>query len=153
MGSKASSSSGVPSHIIIFIMTVILVFVPRETSAGTIGEMMSVNCPAAASADGQLRRAYELAEDGQSVLAKRAAELYYDCYRTVVDPYARDWAHEFYLETLLASWETTAQHINVLVVVIKGTNDLAAATAFDDVRSAALQTNNAAKQELSGLTP
>lgn len=71
--------------------------IAADVPAGSLGELLSKNCPAAVSLDKERHRAWELADESQYQLAKRDAELFYDCYHQVSDPYARDWAHFYYL--------------------------------------------------------
>ena len=120
--------------------------------ARTIGEILAESCPKAVEADQRQARAHDLADDSQYGLAKEAAALYYDCYRTLSDPYARDWAHEFYLTDLSLSAQTSEQMIDVLNVVISGSNNLAASTHFDDVRAAAIKVRDSSRALLRRLT-
>lgn len=123
-----------------------------RTSAGTIGELLEQNCPQAYALDDRQHRAHDLADDNQYALAKRAAELYYDCSHDLNEPYARDWTRFSYLLMLSVSVpaDDESRLLSVLSIVSDGANELAASTSFPDVRKKALWLRDNVRAELRG---
>lgn len=125
---------------------------PLRGSAQTIGQTLAKECPRAHEADAQQVRAHDLADDSQYDLARKASGLYYDCYHNISNPWARDWAHLFYLNLLSISARTNEQQVHVLVVVIDGFNKLAASTQYPDVQKAAVEERDSSKRLWLQLT-
>jgi hypothetical protein len=121
--------------------------------AETAAQLMSKSCPAAFAAD-KKGRAQALADDTRYALEKRAASLYHECYGQLSDPYARDFAHVFYLRSLsqsISPSEHRDKMIAAYTLVVTGAGDLATSTAFPDVRKAALFTQSEATRMLDQL--
>jgi hypothetical protein len=114
---------------------------PASARAETATQVMSKSCPAAFAAD-------------KNGLEKRAASLYYDCYHQLSDPHARDLAHLSYLQSLsrsISPSERRGAMIEVYTLIVNGAGDLAASTAFPDVRKAALFMQSEATRMLNQL--
>lgn len=122
-------------------------------SGETAGETLSRVCPTARTVDREHRRAHSLADDGEYDLAKRAATLYYDCYQTLTDDYARDLVYLQYLMVLPDSVRPSddTHLIKVLMLASSGSNELAASTAYPDIRRQALFLRKNVRDELCGV--
>jgi len=145
------------SRLVAIIAATSMVYALRSSAASaqsaTIDDLLSKSCPTAYDAGKEQERAHALAQDNRFALAKKAAELYYDCYQQLSTAYARDWAHFEYLIYLsnsppVADEERTVQ---VLSIVGDGANQLASATHFSDVRKAALWLRDNVKDEANHL--
>jgi hypothetical protein len=121
----------------------------------TIAEIMAKACPVAHAIDKERERASALADDSQYALARQAAQVFYDCYQNLANPYQRDYAHLTYLYQMLFSVNPANAGYSAqqaLGIVEQGANDLAADTQYSDVRDGALKLRKVAQSMLNVLS-
>jgi hypothetical protein len=119
---------------------------PRSSDAGTIRQMLLIECPNGSS----LKLAEDAADEAAAVndadyatLTREAARQFYRCAHVTDNPYLHDWARYFYWTYLWGSLATKGDVNLNGSAILDGLSELAAGSSFADVRKAAADTYNA----------